>query len=47
LNKQSRKKKNLQELLKEGCIEMASEIRSVTHDFEALDREVLKYTFTD
>lgn len=36
-------KRNLQELLKEGCLEMASEMRDVTRAFEALDRESLKY----
>ncbi len=36
-------KKNLHELLKEGYLEMASEMREVTRAFEVLDRESLKY----
>ena len=36
-------KKTLRELLKEGYIEMAAEVRGVSRAFEVLDREVLKY----
>ena len=36
-------KKSLHELLREGYLEMASEMREVTKSFDALDRESLKY----
>ena len=36
-------KESLQQLLKEGYIEMASEAREVTQAFELLDREALKH----
>ena len=37
------KTQNMRELLMEGYIEMAAEAKAVTHAFQALDRESLKY----